>query len=83
MTDLFNKRSDKDKLLEYFKIKKTLKTHDVIEWGLKNGSNRAERNARQLAEENKIRRLTDEEKAQLFWYLPKMKEDVWVVNPEN
>jgi len=54
--------TDKEKLYNFIRFKKIIPTHEVLRWGLENYSNRAERNARQLAEEKKIIRLTKEEK---------------------
>lgn len=81
ITDLIDRRTDKEKLLDYFRVKKILRTHEVIEWGIKNMSNRADRNARQLAVEGKIRRMSDERKKQVFWNTPNMREDAWELIP--
>jgi hypothetical protein len=53
-----------------------IKTSEVIRWGSDHFSNRADRNARQLANDGKIERLSDTEKQQLFGNI---KEDVWRV----
>ena len=73
--DLFDKRDDKQKLLDWMWGKKEARTSDVIKFGSSIGSNRADRNARQLAEEGKLKRLDDKEK--LFRYGNTV-EDVWV-----
>lgn len=67
--------SDKNLLLQFIKNKKWARTSEVISWGVKNYSNRADRNARVLAEEGKIRRMTKEEKEYHFCDIG---EDVWV-----
>ena len=74
MTDLFVKKSKKDFLLEYIREKKWVRTSDVIRWGSEHYDNRACRNARQLAKDGLIRRMSKEEK--LFRF--DTKEDLWV-----
>jgi hypothetical protein len=51
-----------------------VRTSDVIRWGTKNFSNRADRDARLLAESGTIRRLTEEEKRRYFGLIS---EDVY------
>jgi len=76
MTDLFAKeKTKKAQLLDYLRAKKWCRTSEVILWGTRNFCNRAERNARQLAEEGKIKRMSDEDKK---FYFAGAKEDVWV-----
>lgn len=53
-----------------------MKTSDVIKWGIENHSNRAERNARELANEGKIFRMSKDNKEFMFG---KIREEVWVV----
>ena len=77
VTDLFDKRTAKEKLFEFIQHKKIVTTSDVQEWGTLHHSNRAERNARELAEEGKIRRMTPERKAQVFFANPDMREDAY------
>lgn len=73
---MFEKKSAKDRLLAYFKQEKVLKSSDVIRWGCREGySNRSARNARQLANEGKIRRLTKKETTERFG---RIAEAVWV-----
>lgn len=78
MKDLFEKRSDKDRLWDWMLEQKYIKTSMVIKWGVYNFSNRALRNSRELANEHKdiIRKLEFEEKERLFG---RIKEDVWAV----
>lgn len=78
MTDLFDKRSSKERLWAWMLEQKYIKTSMIIKWGVENFSNRADRNARQLAEEHPgiIRRLTDQEKERLFGPI---QEDVYFV----
>jgi len=80
LTDLIDKRTVKEKLLEFIREKKVVKTHSVIEWGLKNFTNRADRTARDLATEGKIRRMEDSQKKFLF---PDCREDVWSYIPQD
>ena len=76
MDDLFTKpKTQKEKVLEFIQQKHWAKTHELIEFGLKNYMTGADRYARQLAEEGKIARLPDSEKVFRFG---RIKEDVWV-----
>lgn len=54
--------SKKIELLEWLLTKGTVKTHEVIEWGYRNYSNRADRDKRILAERGLIRKLSEWEK---------------------
>ena len=74
MTDLF--LSSKDKLYEFIKRKQYVRTSEIIRFGVDNFSNRADRNARQLAKEGKIRRMNPDKQKHLFGEL---KEKVWVI----
>ena len=65
-----------EKLLHYIKTKRIVPTSGVLAWGVNNHSNRADRNARALAERGLIRRMTDDEKQQHGYGLSV--EDVWV-----
>ena len=78
MTDLFDKRSAKEKLWDWILSQRYVKTSDVIRWGTENFSNRALRNAQALAQEypDKIKRMDDVDKVMRFGNI---KEDVWVV----
>ena len=76
MTDLFDKRSDKDRLYDFIKSRSPVKTSDVIAWGGRNHSNRAERNARLLATEGKIQRMDSCKKMRYFGSIG---QDVWEV----
>lgn len=62
--DLFitEKKSKKDLLLDYIKSIHYARTSQIIAWGVRNYCNRADRNARQLATEGRIKRISDEEK---------------------
>jgi 5'(3')-deoxyribonucleotidase len=57
------KENDKDRLYEWIKkyFKRYIKTSDIIKWGAEHYSNRADRNARDLRKEGKLRRLTKAE----------------------
>jgi len=74
MTDLF--LSKKEQLLEWMQPKVWVKTSEVIKWGVDNFCNRAERYARDLAEEGKITRMDNSMKRLSFGNI---KEDVWIV----
>ncbi|MFA6142479.1 MAG: hypothetical protein WC738_04200 [Candidatus Omnitrophota bacterium] len=81
--DLFTKvRHDKkEQLFEFIKARRYVKTSDVIRWGLDNYHNRADRDARDLAGEGRIRRMNTEVKERIFGHL---KEDVWeTVEPKG
>ena len=60
MIDLF--LSKREKLLQFIKEKHYIRTSEIIAWGVRNFSNRADRDARLLAEEGEIKRLSDSEK---------------------
>lgn len=77
MRDFFQKpKSKKEQLLDWMKDRYYIPTHEVIAWGLENHHIRADRDCRDLAQENKIRRMTPEEK--LVSRFAKLHEDVWV-----
>lgn len=79
MNDLFcMKASKKDQLLEFIRLKGAVWTHEVIDWGIRNKTNTAERSARLLAEEGFIRRMTKEERNAKYWWKKESKEDVWI-----
>ena len=69
--------SAKDRLEEWIKKEGMVRTSDVQEWGKLNNSNRARRNANDLAQEGVIERLDQEEANKIYGY--KLKERVWVV----
>ena len=74
MQDLFaSPKSKKDQLLDYIKSIHYARTSQIIAWGVRNYCNRADRNARQLATEGRIKRISDEEKVFRF----NTKEDIW------
>lgn len=75
MTDLFQKKTKKEMLLEFVREKKYAKSHEITEWGLKNYLNSAERRMRELSQEGKVRRLNKVEKQFRFGDI---REDVWV-----
>lgn len=74
MTDLF--RSKKDMILDYIRERKWVRTSDVIKYASSIHSNRGDRDARKLAEEGKIKRMSEEEKLFRFGGT---KEDVWMI----
>jgi hypothetical protein len=71
--------SRKEQLYLFIKARVYCKTSEVLRWGVDNFSNRADRDARALAEEipPRIRRLEDHEK--IFRGFGKLKEDVWTI----
>ena len=76
MTDLFatETKSKKEQLLDYIKSIHYARTSQILAWGVRNFCNRADRNARQLATEGRIKRISEEEK--IFRFEP-TKEDIW------
>jgi hypothetical protein len=75
MTDLFSpKLTQKEQVLNFIQKKHWAKTHEVIEFGLGAYMTGADRLARKLTEEGKIRRLTDDEKIFRFG---NTREDIW------
>ena len=82
--DLF--RTKREQVFDFIKEKKWAKTSAVIEFGLKIYHTRADRDARDWAEEareqnlqhNFIRRMSDDNKR---WYFGGSKEDVWEYCP--
>uniref|UniRef100_A0A6M3L9L4 Uncharacterized protein n=1 Tax=viral metagenome TaxID=1070528 RepID=A0A6M3L9L4_9ZZZZ len=65
--DLFTKPlTDKERLWEWLKTKEFVKTSEILFWGCNNYSNRADRNARLLAQEGKLERLSKDEKILRF-----------------
>lgn len=63
MIDLFlAPKTKKDLLLNFIKEKHYVRTSEVIRFGSANFDNRADRNARLLAQEGKIKRLSKQEK---------------------
>ena len=56
--------SKKVELLEWMKEQRIFKTHQVIEFGYRNFSNRADRDKRVFAEQGLIRKLSNWEKRQ-------------------
>ena len=67
-------KSKKEQLLDYIKARHYCRTSEIIAWGVRNFCNRADRNARQLATEGRIKRISDEEKVFRF---QDTKEDIW------
>ena len=76
MTDLFLKeKSKKEQLLDYMRQMRWTKTSAIIKWGLDNFHTRSERDARDMAQEGKIKRMDKDEKVFRFGNI---KEDVWI-----
>lgn len=73
--DLFAKPKDmKGQLLNFIKQRKWVRTSEIMRWGLDHFYNRADRTARDLAKEGKIRRMAEDLKNFRF---NNTKEDVW------
>ena len=77
ITDLFPKtgKSKKQQLLEWMKEKHWVKTSDVVAWGLQNRHIRAERDARDFAEQGLLKRMDKDEKILRFGNI---KDDIWI-----
>jgi len=73
VTDLF--KSKKDQLLGWIRVKKEVKTHEVMEWGLRNKHIRADRDCRDMAGIGLLERVSYDEK--IFRFGKKMREDIW------
>ena len=65
----------KELLKNWLREQKVVKTSDVIRFGLQNYYTRAERTARELAEEGYIRRIDESTKQEHYGNI---KEEVWV-----
>ena len=74
MTDLF--LSSKDRLWNFIKKKGYARSSDILRWGVENHSNRALRNARQLAREGRICKMSEARKIRLFG---NCREAVWEI----
>lgn len=68
-------KSKKAQLLVWLQQEGPKKTHEVVAWGLDHYTVSAERYAQKLAQEGKLRRMTDLEKVVRYGNI---KEDVWV-----
>ena len=66
----------KQQLLDYIKQRHYVPTSEINRWGLDHFHIRADRDARDLAEEGRIRRLTKEE--MLTSRFGHMKQGIWV-----
>lgn len=72
----FDKRPAKTRLLEWLRDRRCAKTSEIILWGTQNYSNRSDRNARLLATEGYIRRMTEDE---TNFHYGKIREEAWIV----
>ena len=68
--------SDKDRLIEWLKKRRYVRTSEILKWGCENFSNRSGRNKQELCQEGFLRRLSEEEKYRLFG---RSKESVYEV----
>ena len=71
-TDMF--KNKKEQILDFIRQRKRVRTSDVIRFGLSIYTTRGDRYARDLAEEGRIKRLSDWNKRMLFG---KTREDIW------
>lgn len=80
MTDLFNKRTDKQLVIDWVFSRRYTKTSDVILEAARRGwpVNRVVRNVQDFAQRNpdKIRRMSDDE---VIRYFGNIKEGVWEI----
>ena len=76
MRDLFDKRTQKEKLWQFFQERQYVKSSEVLAWGVRNYSNRADRDARLLAKEEKIKRMNQGKIVSLYGNI---NEQVWEV----
>lgn len=77
MTDLFSpEKTKKEQILDFIREKTWVRTSEIIAFGSRIYYNRAERTARDLATEGKIRRMPEELKKLRFF---NTREDVWEV----
>lgn len=77
MNDLFDRRTAKEKVIDWVLGQRYVRTSDVMKAAIQNHwGNRAVRNIQDFAQHHsdKIRRLTQEEKERLFGNLT---EDIW------
>lgn len=73
--DFFRKpKTKKEQLIEFIRQRVWCKSSDIVRWGVENYYIRADRTARELAEEGIIRRMPDDLKNFRF---TNCKEDVW------
>lgn len=66
--------SKKEQILNFIRNRQYCRTSDLIKFGLSIYTNRGDRYGRDLAEEGRIRRLSDDEKALRFGHT---REDIW------
>lgn len=69
------KQSKKEELLDWIRSKDYVYSHDIQAWGLNNYSLRSLRNARSLAQEGRIRKLSPME--MMGRGIPVMKDACW------
>ena len=81
--DFFKKPHYPDMLTEWFSIMKYAKSSEVAQWGVDHFCVDAGRLARRLADRGVIRRMSEERKAQVYGFIPNMKEKAWEWNGET
>ena len=64
--EIFEKKTQKERLLDFIKARHYCRTSTIQQWGLDNWTTRADRTARDLCAEGRIRRIRKEEKEHLF-----------------
>lgn len=77
---LVKPQNKKTQLLDFIRQRKWVRTSEIIRWGSDHFYNRADRSARDLATERKIRRMPESAKNFRFG---RTKEDVWEYLGEN
>jgi len=76
-TDLFAPKSKKEQLFDWIKEQGRCRTSDIIKWGSENYHNRADRDARDLAQEGKIWRMRQDIQDIVYGF--KSKESAWSI----
>ena len=75
--------SDKENLKNWLMQFKYVRTSQILAWGTKFYSNRADRNARVLREEGFLRRLDGEETARVFGETKELGYEVMKTDPSG
>lgn len=75
-TDLFTHKSAKNRLYDFIKQRRYVRSSEVLKWGAENFCTVPGRRARELAQEGKIRRMPESKKR---FYFGNTKEKVWEI----
>lgn len=82
MESLFaQSKPKKQQLLEWLQKQGRATTSDIMRWGLENFHTRADRDCRELAEENLIWRMSEDAKLRSRW--AKSKQQIWSTIPSD